>query len=91
PVIPVAQWGAQRFHNPATGKIALRPRTKVTVAAGPPVDLAEFMDKPPTTELLRAVTQAIMMRLRSDLAAVRGEPVPVGPLYSAKAARRSTA
>ena len=82
PVIPSAQWGAQRFHNPVTGKIGFRPRTRVTVAAGPPVDLTRFMDRPLTSEVLRATTDTILRRLRDDVAAVRGEPSPVGPLFA---------
>lgn len=82
PVVPIAQWGAQRFHNPVTGKIGLRPRTRVTVAAGLPVDLSAFAGKPLTPEVLRAATDTIMRRLRSDVAAVRSEIPPTGPLFS---------
>src|SRR5215207_8000367 len=34
PVIPIAQWGAQRIHHPITRKLRLRPKTPVTVPAG---------------------------------------------------------
>jgi 1-acyl-sn-glycerol-3-phosphate acyltransferase len=34
PVIPIAQWGAQRLHDPLANKLRLRPRTPVTVVAG---------------------------------------------------------
>ncbi|MGI8647996.1 MAG: lysophospholipid acyltransferase family protein [Mycobacteriales bacterium] len=87
-VIPIAQWGAQRFHNPVTGKIGFRPRTRVTVAAGPPVDLTRFMDCPLTNEVLRGATDTILRRLRDDVAAVRGEPAPVGPLFVPAKSRR---
>ncbi len=82
PVIPIAQWGAQRFHNPITGRIGLRPRTPVSVVAGPPVDLSAFAGKPLSTEVLRAATDTIMQRLRSDVAGVRNEAAPTGPLFS---------
>jgi 1-acyl-sn-glycerol-3-phosphate acyltransferase len=83
PVIPIVNWGAHRLHDPLTKKLHLRLRTPVIVSAGTPVDLSAFEGRPPTAEVLREVTEAIMRRLRSDLAAVRGEPEPTGPLYSA--------
>ncbi len=82
PVIPIAQWGAQRFHNPVTGKLGLRPRTPVRVVAGAPVDLSAFVGKPLSTEVLRAATDTIMLRLRSDVAAVREETAPDDALFS---------
>ncbi|MGH3428555.1 MAG: lysophospholipid acyltransferase family protein [Mycobacteriales bacterium] len=82
PVIPIAQWGAQRFHDPITGKIGLRPRTKISVAAGPAVDLSEFSGKPQSAEVLRSMTSVIMLQLRENLAVIRGLPIPEGPLYS---------
>jgi 1-acyl-sn-glycerol-3-phosphate acyltransferase len=81
PVIPIAQWGAQEIHHPVTGKLRLRPRTPVTVAAGPPVDLSAFAGATPTQAVLRDATDVIMRRLRSDVAALRGEPCPTGPLF----------
>lgn len=81
PVIPIAQWGAQRIHNPVTGRVRFRLRTPVVVSAGPPVDLSEFADAEPTAERLRQVTDAIMRRLRDDVAVLRGEPAPTGPLF----------
>lgn len=82
PVIPVAQWGAQRIHDPITHKLRLRPRTPVAVAAGPPVDLSRFAGRSSTSaEVLREVTDAIMLRLRDDVAVLRGEPAPTGPLH----------
>jgi 1-acyl-sn-glycerol-3-phosphate acyltransferase len=82
PVIPIAQWGAQRIHHPVTGRIRLRPRTPVTVAAGPPVDLSAYAGKPiHSAEVLHEVTDVIMRRLRDGVAALRGEPAPTGPLF----------
>jgi 1-acyl-sn-glycerol-3-phosphate acyltransferase len=81
PVIPIAQWGAQRIHDPRTGRIRLRPRTPVTVSAGPPVDLSAYAGAPITSETLAAITDTIMFRLRDDVAALRGVPAPTGPLH----------
>ncbi|HEV2087141.1 MAG TPA: hypothetical protein VGR21_02400, partial [Cryptosporangiaceae bacterium] len=50
----------------------------------PPVDLSEFVGLEPTAETLRGVTDAIMRRLRDDLAAVRGVPAPAGPLPASR-------
>ncbi len=83
PVVPVVNWGAQRLHDPQTRRLRLRPRTPIVVAAGPPVDLSAFAGLEPTAETLRGVTDVIMRRLRADLAAVRGVPVPQGPLRGA--------
>jgi 1-acyl-sn-glycerol-3-phosphate acyltransferase len=82
PVIPIVQWGAQRFHDPITGKIGLRPRTKISVVAGPAVDLSEFSGKPQSVEVLRSITSTIMLQLRENLAVIRGLPIPEGQLYS---------
>ena len=81
PVIPIVHWGAQRVISPVTRKVTIRLRTRVTVSAGTPIDLSEFAGKPLSTDVLRAATDTIMLRLRSDLAALRGEPAPTGPLF----------
>jgi 1-acyl-sn-glycerol-3-phosphate acyltransferase len=81
PVIPIVQWGSHRLHDPRTGKVRLRPRTPVTVSAGPPVDLSAYAGSPSTGPVLREITDVIMRRLRDDLAELRGEPAPTGPLY----------
>jgi 1-acyl-sn-glycerol-3-phosphate acyltransferase len=81
PVIPIAQWGAHAIHHPITREIRLRPRTKVIVSAGAPVDLSAFAGRPTNSpEVLRDVTDVIMRRLRDDVAKLRGEPAPTGPL-----------
>lgn len=76
PVIPVAQWGAQRviprFENvPVTFK-----KQRVDVMAMPPVDLSQFRDKPITSEVLRGATDAIMWDLTRGIGQLRGEEPP---------------
>lgn len=92
PVIPVAQWGANEVIPPyAKGKkVRLLPRKTFRVLAGPPVDLAEFYGQEPTPDVLRAVTETIMLRVTGLLAEVRGEPAPDG-LYNPRKARESKA
>ncbi len=89
PVIPISQWGAQNIHHPITRKLRLRPRTPVTVSAGPPVDLSAFAGRSTSSaETLHDVTDVIMYRLRDDVAALRGEPAPTGPLFEPPAKPR---
>lgn len=76
PVIPVAQWGAQRLYDGRNRKVRLRPRTPVELLAGPPVDLSPWAGQPLTGPVLRAATDAIMCRLRDQLAELRGETPP---------------
>ncbi len=76
PVIPVAQWGAQRLYDGRTKKVRLRPRTPVVLAAGPPVDLSAWEGKTLTSAVLRGATEAIMVRLRDQVAEIRGETPP---------------
>src|SRR6266853_5409971 len=60
PVIPVAQWGAQRILPYRSSRPHLLPRKRVQVLAGPPVDLSDFEGQPLTTQTLRAATDRIM-------------------------------
>ena len=76
PIIPVAQWGAQRLYDGRTRKVRLCPRTPVGLVAGPPVDLSPWAGRPPTGPVLHAATEAIMCRLRDQLAEIRGETPP---------------
>ncbi|HEY8471289.1 MAG TPA: lysophospholipid acyltransferase family protein [Natronosporangium sp.] len=76
PVIPVVHWGAQQIYHPVTHKLRLRPRTPVTVVAGPPIDLSPYREAS-----LAAITDVVMLRLRDLLAEVRHVPSPP-PLWT---------
>jgi 1-acyl-sn-glycerol-3-phosphate acyltransferase len=80
PVIPIAQWGAQRFYDTRTKKVRVRPRTPVAIAAGPPVDLSRWAGAEPTRATLEEMTDEIMLRVRDLLAGIRGETPP--PLWA---------
>ncbi|MGH8791396.1 MAG: lysophospholipid acyltransferase family protein, partial [Stackebrandtia sp.] len=85
PVIPMTVWGPHRLFNPVTKKLRLRPRAPVTVVAGEPVDLSAFDGAEPDAETLEAMTETILLRIRDQLAEIRGEEPP--PLYDLKAAK----
>lgn len=76
PVVPIAQYGAQRIFDPITRRWRIRPRTPVALRAGPPVDLSRFAGAQPTRAVLEEITDEVMERLRDMLAALRGEPAP---------------
>lgn len=73
PVIPLANWGTQDV-LPRSGRPGLFKR--VSVVAGPPVDLSAFVGKPRTRGNLDAATAAIMSAVTGLVADVRGETPP---------------
>jgi 1-acyl-sn-glycerol-3-phosphate acyltransferase len=81
PVIPVAQWGIQHSIDLYRKKVRLLPRPRHVVSIGEPVDLSAYAGAQPTAEVLRDVTDEIMRRLRDDVAELRGESAPTGPLF----------
>jgi 1-acyl-sn-glycerol-3-phosphate acyltransferase len=79
PVVPIAMWGPERFFDPRTRKVGLRPRTPVTVVAGAPLDLSGWDGAEPTAATLAAITDTIMLQIRDMVAGIRGGTPP--PLY----------
>jgi 1-acyl-sn-glycerol-3-phosphate acyltransferase len=77
PVIPVAQWGAQRILPPYHHWPRLLPRHTSDVWAGPPVDLARFGGVEVTAEVLTQATDQVMADLTGLLEQIRGEVAPV--------------
>lgn len=87
PVIPIAQYGAQRILAYRSKKLHLFPRKLVRMVAGPPVDLSAYEGKPLTATNLRAATAEIMAAITDLLATIRdGEPP--AELYDPKKARK---
>ncbi|HEX6501283.1 MAG TPA: lysophospholipid acyltransferase family protein [Micromonosporaceae bacterium] len=76
PVVPVVMWGPQRLFDPRVRKLHLRPRTPVTVVAGPPIDLSKWAGATPSNATLAEITEAIMGRLRDMLTELLGDEVP---------------
>jgi 1-acyl-sn-glycerol-3-phosphate acyltransferase len=95
PVIPVAQWGAQRILPYGSKRPHLFPRTTVQVLAGPPVDLSAFDGQQLSPKVLRDATDLIMKDITGLLARIRGETAPAKPYdftderFNAKAVGRT--
>ena len=77
PVVPVAQWGAQDIHDTyRTRGLHLLPPHRVTVVAGPPVDLSAYEGRELTGDVLRGATDAVMDAITGLLEPVRGGSRP---------------
>lgn len=76
PVIPIAQWGAHRLLGRYKKIPHPIPRKKVTVVAGPPVDLADLYDRPLDTATLREATERVMAAITTLLEGIRGGAAP---------------
>lgn len=75
PVIPVAQWGAQRILG-RDRRPRLLPRRTISILVGPPVDLGVGGEEGNSMEALHAATRQVMAALTRQLAELRGEPAP---------------
>ena len=75
PIVPVAQWGAHRLLAPYGKVLKPIPRKRITVVAGPPIDLSDLAGTG-DAESLRIATDRIMGTLTSMLAEIRGEDAP---------------
>lgn len=77
PVIPVAHWGAQFVAGPG---LRFRPRRHFAVSAGPALDLpamsAGMSAAMPEGPRLRALTDAVMSRIRDQLGELRDDTPP---------------
>jgi 1-acyl-sn-glycerol-3-phosphate acyltransferase len=92
PVVPIAIWGPEQIFDPRTKRLRLRPRTPVTVVAGPPLDLSAWQGSAPTAPVLAEITECIMLQLRDMVAQIRGEqPPPLWPPASRATAGSPTA
>ena len=81
PVIPVAQWGVQASIDLYRKRVKLLPRPRHALSVGEPVDLSAYAGAETDADTLHAVTEAIMRRLRADVAELRGVPAPEGELF----------
>jgi len=79
PVIPIAQWGAQKVLPYGSKKPKLWPRTTVRMAAGPPVDLSAYQGQRLGASTLQAATADIMADITDLLGKIRQETPPDVP------------
>lgn len=76
PLIPVAQWGANKVMAPYSKQFRLLPPKVMQVTAGPAVDIDDLRDRPITRALLEQGTDRLMDAITALLADVRGERPP---------------
>jgi 1-acyl-sn-glycerol-3-phosphate acyltransferase len=79
PVIPIAQWGPQDLLGPYSKLPRPVPPKRITVVAGPPVDLDDLYGRPLDAATLREGTDRIMGAVTRQLAQIRGEAPPETP------------
>ena len=76
PVVPVAQWGAQRMLYPYATRPHLFPPTRIQMKVGDPVDLEDLRARPVTPETIHEATDRIMAAITALLEDLRGERAP---------------
>lgn len=91
PVLTVARWGTSDILNGYTRKFRPFPRKKISVDVSPPVDLTGFRDRTVNNDLLREVTDFLMVGVRDQLAKLRGEPAPAEFFVPSKAKKKKPA
>lgn len=76
PVIPCAQWGAQKILPAYSKKIKLFPRTKIQIIAGPPLDFSKWAGKADDPIALEEATAFVMSAITRLLEQLRSENAP---------------
>ncbi|MDR2372765.1 MAG: 1-acyl-sn-glycerol-3-phosphate acyltransferase [Bifidobacteriaceae bacterium] len=79
PLIPVAQWGAQRLLPRGRKFPRVFPRTRVEVQAGPAIDLSDLAAWPDRGAAARVGTERLMRVLTEMVAQLRGQTPPAEP------------
>ena len=91
PVLTAARWGTLDIFNAYTRKFRPFPRKKISIDVSPPVDLSEFRGRTVNNEVLREVTDFLMVRVRDQLAKLRGEPAPTDFFVPSRAKKKPAA
>ena len=76
PVIPCAQWGAQKILPAYSKKLKLFPRTKVIIQAGTPLDFSKWYGKAEDPVAVEEATAHVMGAITKLLEEIRGEKAP---------------
>ncbi|MDR1392696.1 MAG: 1-acyl-sn-glycerol-3-phosphate acyltransferase [Bifidobacteriaceae bacterium] len=79
PLIPVAQWGAQRILPYHSKRPHLWPRSRVELQVGPAIDLTDLTGLPDRAEAARLGTERLMATLTEMVAKLRGQTPPAEP------------
>jgi 1-acyl-sn-glycerol-3-phosphate acyltransferase len=76
PVIPCAQWGAQKILPAYSKKPKFFPRTKVQVIAGKPLDFSKWQGRAEDPIALEEATAYVMQAVTNLLESLRDESAP---------------
>ena len=76
PLYPAAHWGTQNLMARYGKKITVRPRPKIDVVIGEPMDLSTYRGKTASKELLDKATNDLMLQIQALVSELRGEPAP---------------
>ncbi len=76
PVIPVGQWGVQELLPAYSLRPHPFPRKTTSYKVGDPVDLADLMGQPISSEVLHEATDRIMAAITELVEELRGEKAP---------------
>lgn len=77
PLVPIAQWGANKVMAPYAKEIRLLPPKLMQVVAGAPLDIDDLRGMRVTREVLEEGTDRLMDAITSLLELLRGEKGPV--------------
>ena len=76
PLIPVAQWGANKVMAPYSKQLRLLPPKLMQVTAGPALDLEDLRGQPVTRAVLEEGTDRHLDAITALLEQIRGESAP---------------
>jgi 1-acyl-sn-glycerol-3-phosphate acyltransferase len=76
PLVPLAQWGAEKVIGPYRSEFRILPRKLMQVVAGPAVDLDDLRGRPIDADVLREATGRLMSAITAQLEVLRGETAP---------------
>lgn len=76
PLIPMAQWGAQRIMRPYKKELRIIPRKRIDIRVGAPIDLSDLPKGDLSPEVLRIGTDRLMDAITTLEAEIRQEQPP---------------
>lgn len=88
PLIPIAQWGANKIMAPYSKVVRALPPKTIQITAGPALDIDDLRGQPMTGTVLEEGTERLMDAITELLAGIRGEEPPAQRLDWAAEQRR---